>query len=83
MICGFCQFLLREEDIVLNIYVIEGIFKEKGKGFIVWLEDGKLNVEFDVLMQLMFQILMVEDIKSRERDLGEFLILVYVIFEMS
>ena len=38
----------------------------------MWLEDGKLNVEPDVLMQLMLQTSTMEDTKGRERDLGEF-----------
>lgn len=56
----------------MNAHAIEGILKEKGKGLTVWLEDGKLNVEPDVLMQLMLQTSTMEDTKGRERDLGEF-----------
>lgn len=39
-----------EETFVHNIQLM---LKEKRKGLIVWLEDGKLNVEPDVLIQLM------------------------------
>ena len=56
----------------MKAHAIEGILKEKGKGLTVWLEDGKLNVEPDVLMQLMLQTSTMEDTKGRERDLGEF-----------
>ena len=56
----------------MNAHTIEGILKEKGKGLTVWLEDGKLNVEPDVLMQLMLQTSTMEDTKGRERNLGEF-----------
>jgi len=38
----------------------------------VWLEDGKLNVEPDVMMQLMLQTSAMEDTKGRERYQGEF-----------
>lgn len=67
----------------MNTHAIEGILKEKGKGLTVWLEDGKLNVEPDVLMQLMLQTSTVEDTKSRERDLGEFPTPAYVTSETS
>jgi len=53
-------------------HTVEGILKEKGKGFTVWLEDGKLNVEPDILMQLMLQTSTMEDAKGRERYQGEF-----------
>ena len=56
----------------MQAHSIEGILKEKGKGLTVWLEDGKLNVEPDVLMQLMLQTSTMEDTKERERDLEEF-----------
>ena len=32
---------------------VERMLKEKRKGLVVWLEDGKLNVEPDVMIQLM------------------------------
>ena len=71
-ICGPCHPPSREEDTLLKAHAIEGILKEKGKGLTVWLEDGKLNVEPDVLMQLMLQTSTMEDTTGRERDLGEF-----------
>ena len=39
-----------EEKFVQNV---ERMLREKRKGLVVWLEDGKLNVEPDVLIQLM------------------------------
>ena len=39
-----------EEKFVQNV---ERMLKAKRKGLVVWLEDGKLNVELDVLIQLM------------------------------
>lgn len=38
----------------------------------MWLEDGKLNVEPDILIQLMLQTTTMEDTKRRERYRGEF-----------
>jgi len=60
----------REEDIFAH--TVDGILKETGKGLTVWLEDGKLNVEPDVLMQLMLQTSTMEETKGRERYQGEF-----------
>lgn len=67
----------------MNAHAIEDILKEKGKGLTVWLEDGKLNVEPDVLMQLMLQTSTMEDTKRKERDLGEFPTPAYVTSETS
>ena len=39
-----------EDKFVKNV---ERMLKAKRKGLVVWLEDGKLNVEPDVLIQLM------------------------------
>jgi len=70
LIFTICDPPSREEDTFAH--TVEGILKENGKGLIVWLEDGKLNVEPDVLMQLMFQTSTMEDTKGRERYQGEF-----------
>ena len=37
----------------------------------MWLEDGKLNVEPDILMQLMLQTSTMDETKGRERYQGE------------
>lgn len=50
---------------------IERILKERGKGLTVWLEDGKLNVEPDVLIQLMLQTSTMDDTGKRRGYQGE------------
>ena len=69
-ICGPSHLSSKEEEIFAH--TIEGLLKEEGKGLTVWLEDGKLNVEPDVLMQLMLQTSTMEDTKGRERYQGQF-----------
>ena len=70
-ICGRCPLPSSgEEKFAQNI---ECILKEKRKGLVVWLEDGKLNVEPDVLIQLMLQTAtMVEDTEAQKSHFGEF-----------
>ena len=50
-ICNRCPAPTGEEDKFFKN--VERMLKAKRKGLVVWLEDGKLNVEPDVLIQLM------------------------------
>lgn len=68
-ICGPCPLPRSREEIFEQ--TIEGILKEKEKGLTVWLEDGKLNVEPDVLIQLMLRTSTMEDTETRKSYLGE------------
>ncbi|XP_022806101.1 uncharacterized protein LOC111343206 [Stylophora pistillata] len=52
-ICDQCPAPKGDEKKLAVVENIERLLKEKGKGLVVCLEDGKLNVEPDVLIQLM------------------------------
>ncbi|KAL9963906.1 hypothetical protein ACROYT_G027461 [Oculina patagonica] len=69
-ICGPSHLPSKDEE--MFVQTIESILKERGKGLPVWLEDGKLNVEPDVLIQLMLQTSTMDDTGTRKSYQEEF-----------
>ena len=51
MVCDY--YPLPPDDATIVHDYIERVFKKSGKGFIVWLTNGKLSVEPDVLLQFL------------------------------